>query len=208
MVEIFKNISMIEVEKKFILSEEDRKRLTKGAQFLGERVFTDVYFDTQSFSLTKKEEWLRSREGKFELKISLGERIDGSVDRYDEIEDEEKIREFINLAPSGNFSDALKKAGYSPFCFCKTARRKYKKNSFILDLDVVDFQDFSYNIAEIELMVKDKIEIEKAIEKIMLFAKEQDLAITPVRGKVIEYLKQKRPEHYQSLVKAGVVKDF
>ena len=37
---------MIEVEKKFILNEQDKERLTKEAQFLNERVFTDTYYDT------------------------------------------------------------------------------------------------------------------------------------------------------------------
>ncbi len=57
-------------------------------------------------------------------------------------------------------------------------------------------------------MVNDKSEIEGAIEKIMTFAKEQNLTIAPVRGKVIEYLKRVKPNHYQSLVQAKVVKDF
>ena len=77
-----------------------------------------------------------------------------------------------------------------------------------LDLDVVDSQDFTYNIGEIELMVNDKSEIENAIEKIMVFTKEQNLAIAPVRGKVIEYLRKMKPKHYQALVQAGVVKGF
>ncbi len=100
------------------------------------------------------------------------------------------------------------KAGYLPFCTCQTERRKYKKGQFIIDLDLVIFQDFTYNISEIELMVNEKSEIESAIEKIIDFAKEQNLTITPVRGKVIEYLKQAKPNHYQILVEKGVVKDF
>ena len=50
--------------------------------------------------------------------------------------------------------------------------------------------------------------IENAIEKIMTFAKSQNLTIAPVRGKVIGYLKRARQNHYQALVRAGVVKDF
>jgi len=40
---------MIEVEKKFILNEQDKERLTKNADFLNERVFTDIYYDTEIF---------------------------------------------------------------------------------------------------------------------------------------------------------------
>lgn len=199
---------MIEVEKKIILNEQDKERLTKDAEFLNERVFTDIYYDTEIFSLTSNDKWLRSREGKFELKLPLHDGVERLADQYDELEDEQKIRVALNLPSNGNLADDLAKAGYSPFCTCKTMRRKYKKEPFIIDLDVVDFQDFTYNIGEIELMVNDKSEIEGAIEKIMKFAKAQNLTIAPVRGKVIEYLKRVRPNHYQALVQARVVKDF
>jgi adenylate cyclase class IV len=199
---------MIEVEKKFILNEQDKERLTKNAQFLNERVFTDIYYDTEIFSLTANDKWLRSREGRFELKLPLHEGADRLADQYDELEDEQKIIEALNLPSNRNLTDDLVKAGYSSFCTCKTTRRKYKKEPFIIDLDIVDFQDFTYNIGEIELMVNEKLEIESAIERIMDFAKAQNLTIAPVRGKVIEYLKRTKPNHYQALVKAGVVKDF
>ena len=199
---------MIEVEKKFILNDQDKERLTKDAQFLNERIFTDIYYDTEFFSLTSKDKWLRSREGRFELKLPLDDGADRLADQYDELEDEQKIREALNLSSNGNLADDLAKAGYSPFCTCKTTRIKYRKEPFIIDLDIVDFQDFTYNIGEIELMVNDKSEIGGAIEKIMTFAKEQNLTIAPVRGKVIEYLKRAKQNHYQALIQAKVVKDF
>jgi len=199
---------MIEVEKKFILNEQDKERLTKEAQFLNERVFTDIYYDTEIFSLTTKDKWLRSREGRFELKLPLHKGVYRLADQYDELEDEQKIRKALNLPYNGNLADDLVKAGYFPFCTCKTTRRKYKKEQFIIDLDIVNFQDFIYNIGEIEMMVKEKSEIEGAIEKIMYFAKSQNLTIAPVRGKVIEYLKRTKLDHYQALVLAKVVKDF
>ncbi|OGZ39409.1 MAG: hypothetical protein A3B04_03605 [Candidatus Portnoybacteria bacterium RIFCSPLOWO2_02_FULL_39_11] len=199
---------MIEVEKKFILNKQDKERLTKRAEFLNERVFADIYYDTNNFSLTSKDKWLRSREARFELKLPLHKGAERSADQYDELEDEQKIREALNLPLNGSFADDLTKAGYVPFCICKTTRRKYKKGLFIIDLDIVDFQDFTYNIGEIELMVNEKSEIESAVEKIIDFAKMQNLTIAPVRGKVIEYLRRARPSHYQVLVQSGVVKDF
>jgi len=57
-------------------------------------------------------------------------------------------------------------------------------------------------------MVNEKSDIGGAIEKIMNFAKSQNLTIAPVRGKVIEYLKRVKPNHYQTLIQAKVVKDF
>jgi adenylate cyclase class IV len=199
---------MIEVEKKFILNEQDKKRLIQDAQFLNELIFSDIYYDTEDFSLTSRDRWLRSRDGRFELKLPLHDGADRLADQYDELEDEQKIRAALNLPVLGKFVDNLSQAGYSPFCVCKTTRRKYKKDPFIIDLDAVDFRDFTYHIGEIELMVNDASEIEGAIGKIIAFAKEQNLAIVPVRGKVIEYLKRVKPDHYQALVLAGVAKDF
>ena len=199
---------MIEVEKKFLLNEQDKERLIKNAEFLGERVFTDIYYDTQDFSLTTNDKWLRCREGQFELKTSLYVGLERLADQYDELTDEPKIREALDLSSGGSFEDDLAKAGLSPFCSYKTTRRKYKKGPFIVDLDTVDFQDFTYHIGEIELMVREKSEIEKAVGKIIVFAKEQKLTSAPVRGKVVEYLKRFRPNHYRALVQAKVVKDF
>ncbi|MFH1780660.1 MAG: CYTH domain-containing protein [Candidatus Nealsonbacteria bacterium] len=199
---------MIEVEKKFIFNDENKKFLTKDAEFLDERILTDIYYDTSNLSLTSNDKWLRSRENRFELKIPLHQGVERLTDQYDELKDEQKIREALNLPSKGSLTDDLAKAGYSPFCTCKTTRRKYKKEPFIIDLDTVDFQDFTYSIGEIELMVNEKSEIERAIDKIMSFAKEQKLTIAPVRGKVIEYLKRMKPDHYQTLIHAGVVKDF
>jgi len=87
---------MIEVEKKFILSEQEKERLIKDAEFLSERVFTDIYYDTEKFLLTSQDKWLRSREGKFELKLPLHKGRERLADQYDEIEDEQKIYQLAN----------------------------------------------------------------------------------------------------------------
>lgn len=199
---------MIEVEKKFILTEKEKERLIKGAEFLNEKVFTDIYYDTNDFSLTSNDRWLRSRDGKFELKIPIHQGADRLIDQYNELEDEQKIREALSLFSQRSISDDLARRGYYSFCTCKTTRRKYKKGLFIIDLDIVDFNHFTYTIGEIELMVNKKSEIKTAIGKIMSFAQEHNLNIAPARGKVIEYLKRMRADHYHSLIRAGVVKDY
>jgi thiamine-triphosphatase len=196
---------MIEVEKKFIATQKQIENLIKDAEFLNERVFTDTYYDTADFVLTTKDIWLRSREGNFELKIPLSLDLHKNFNQYEEIEEEEKIREKLNLSSDGIFVDVLQKNNFSPFCVCQTTRKKYKKDQFIIDLDVVDYQDYQYNIGEIELMVENENEVAEAVEKIMNFAQKENLEIMPVRGKVIEYLKRTKPEHYQKLVEAGVV---
>src|SRR3989338_3252799 len=157
---------MIEIEKKFALNNEDEERLTKDAQFLNEYIFTDIYYDTDDFSLTSKDKWFRSRDGKFELKIPLSHNTKRLTDQYDELKDEKEIRKVLGLFAGASLTDDLAKGGYLPFCVCKTTRRKYKKEPFVIDIDVVDFRDFIYNVAEIELTVSDKTEIKMAVEKI------------------------------------------
>ncbi|MDD2807479.1 MAG: CYTH domain-containing protein [Patescibacteria group bacterium] len=198
---------MIEVEKKFILDENNKNRLTNGAEFLNKKIFTDIYYDTKEFTLTSQDKWLRSREGRFELKLPLHSGVERLVDQYNELENESEIKEALNFDTDKSLADNLKENDYASFCICKTTRSKYKKGLFIIDLDVVDFQEFTYAIGEIELMVNKKSEIKEAINKIVAFAKENNLKIATVRGKIIEYLKRVKLEHYQALIKTGVVKD-
>jgi adenylate cyclase class IV len=199
---------MFEVEKKFLLNKEQEKKLIDGAEFIGEKVFTDIYYDAVDYCLTANDKWLRSRSGKFELKLpfnKIGEERKG--DLYDEIEDEDKIREIFNVQKDFAIEEGLKSNGYLKFCICKTTRRKYKKDGFGIDIDFVDYNDdFTYGLAEIELMVENESEMPKAIENIINFAKQSGLEVKYVRGKVIEYMKRKRPDHFQALVNSGLIR--
>lgn len=201
-------MNMIEVEKKFLLSDQDKEQLIEDAEFLNERTFTDVYYDTADFTLTSQDKWLRSREGRFELKLPLHHGTDRLADQFDELEDDFSIKQSLGFVSEGSLSYDLTNNGYQPFATLTTTRRKYKKGDFIIDLDVIDFGSSTYAIGEIEMMVPDKSEIEGAVLRIIQFAQEQGLTIAPVRGKIIEYLNRINPEHYKALVEAGVVKDF
>lgn len=199
---------MIEVEKKFLLTDQDRERLIQSADFLNEKTFTDTYYDRADFALTSRDKWLRSRDGRFELKLPLHQGTDRLADQYDELEDDASIKDALGFDGENNLADNLINNGYRPFATLTTTRRKYRKGDFIIDLDVIDFGSSTYTIGEIEMMVTDKSEIEGAVERIVQFAGEQGLTIAPVRGKIIEYLKRINPDHYKALVEAGVVRDF
>ncbi len=199
---------MIEVEKKFVLTKENTERLIQGAMFLAERVFTDTYYDTDDYALTRKDIWLRTRDGKFELKIPLQGNSERIVDQYVEIEDDNQIRRKLELPKDSDLLRDLQKAGYKEFCTCETTRKKYKREPFVIDLDIVKFENFIYHIGEIELMVEKPSEVPAASQQIMEFARKQKLTLAPVRGKVVEYLKQRKPAHYEALVKNGVVKEI
>lgn len=197
---------MIEIEKKFSIKDGDFERLTKDAEFVSEKTNNDTYYDKTDYALTRKNIWLRNRNGKWELKSRLHEDADPGVDQYEEIEDEDKIRDFLKLEKNGSFAEVLKTNGYLPFCSYKTTRKKYKKNSFTLDFDFVDFGDFSYEVLEIELMVRDKSEIAKATKRILDFAKENGLGTKKAWSKPKTYLRRYDPKHFQVLVNAGVMK--
>ncbi|HLD88803.1 MAG TPA: hypothetical protein VI894_01205 [Candidatus Nanoarchaeia archaeon] len=56
-------------------------------------------------------------------------------------------------------------------------------------------------------MVAVKSEVNDAVKKILEFAKKENLGIMLVRGKVLEYLRRKKPQHYSLFVNAGVIED-
>ncbi len=191
---------MIEVEKKLILTPEQEKALVEGAEFIGEKKFTDTYFDDKDFSLTIKDIWLRERDGKYELKLPMNKLSESRVsDQYRELDVEDDILAHFG-ARGINIKDFLTKKGYLPFCTITTTRRKYKKDGFVIDLDVMDF---GYTLAEIELMVDDESKIKEATQAIINFATKYGIGKEIlVRGKVLEYLRRKNPAHFQALMDA------
>ena len=201
---------MFEVERKFHLTADEKERLLNGAQFIGEKQFVDVYYDTADYRLTTQNWWLRSRAGQWELKLSRAQHADRSVTNYQELTTESDIRSALHLSPNGTLENTIRQHGYVPFCLCTTTRRKYQKGEFGIDLDEVTYADalFTYTIAEIERVVPQQSEMEQAVQDILSFAHGHRLTMTPVRGKVLEYLKRIWPDHYQALVGAGTVKDF
>jgi len=198
---------MIEVEKKFILTPEQEKSLIEKAEFLGEKQFTDTYYDDENFSLTTKDIWLRERDGKYELKLPMNESLENRVsDQYRELDVEDDILAHFGARAGISIKDFLIEKEYKPFCEITTTRRKYKKEGFGIDLDVMDF---GYTLAEIELMTDDESKIKEATHSIIQFAKDHGIspgAEIPIRGKVVEFLRTKNPAHFQALIDAKVIR--
>ena len=190
---------MIEVEKKFIVQQDELARLTRGARFLSEVKHTDVYYDTADHALTRKDIWLRTREGKFELKFPVS--AVGAVRRiiaYDEIENDAAIREKLGIPDGEPLAGFLGKLGYLPFATITTTRSKYEKDGFHIDADNADF---GYSVLEIELMVASEDEVKAAYRRILDFAAANGIPVPEkwTRGKVIEYIKRNNPEHFHAL---------
>jgi predicted adenylyl cyclase CyaB len=197
---------MIEVEKNFDLRPGDKERLIRGAEFVRRKIFTDVYYDRPDYFLTRRDLWLRARDGKFELKTPLfqggiGER---KTDRYRELEADEEIARELNLKIKTKLEDALREEGYAPFAKITTSRETYRRDNFRLDFDETDF---GFTTFEVELMIEDGEDPRAAEAEILEFAREHGISGTEARGKVIEYIFRNRPEHYAALVASGVVKD-
>lgn len=196
---------MIEVEKKFqVESDAVKERLLEGAAFVGESTITDSYYDKDNYQLTSKDKWLRLRNGKWELKISMSTTPQSrrQAEQYDEIVNEKEIRKALQLPVAGTLAQDIETAGYRPFLTVVTTRRKYTSGLFTIDLDEMDF---GYSVGEIELMVEKQEDAPAAVQKIIDFTTSRGIKIFHTRGKIIEYLYRFRPEHYQALVNAGVL---
>lgn len=191
-----------EVEKKFLLTQQEQEKLLSRAVFVGEKTFTDTYYDTGSFDLTTKDIWLRTRGENWELKLPLsaGPKVERTSDKYQEISDKDIIDHELYKRGISN---------YEPFCTCTTKRKKYSLNDFTVDIDIASAENgFLYSIVEIEKVVNDKDLMDQAEKDILGLAIDLGIKEMPVRGKVLEYLKLHRPHHYEALVTAGIVKDY
>ena len=186
---------MIEVEKKFAASELDIERITKDAEFIGDTVNKDTYYDREGFPLVKNNMFLRKRNGKFELKLYVAE--EGStVDKYLELEDDEAIKTKLNIGADKNISEYLAENEYFPFGSWETKRRRFKKDGFTIDIDSVDF---GHNVVEIELMVEEGGDTQQAARRILNFANSMDLKKDIQEGKEMVFKKRMNPTAYEEI---------
>ena len=115
-------------------------------------------------------------------------------------------KEHLNLSGDNSLNKILSENRYSPFCTLTTTREKYKKGVFTIDIDTITADNFNYAIAEVEIMVENEADMKKGLKQITEFMMQNDISKFYVRGKVLEYLWQESPNHYQALISAGVVK--
>ncbi|MFA5129981.1 MAG: CYTH domain-containing protein [Patescibacteria group bacterium] len=194
----------IEIEKKFLLTDEEIARLIDGAEDHGEIMQTDTYYDTNEYSLTKKDWWLRKRNDGFELKVSLNVDSRQSETRYREVTDESELRRELDLPDSGLIEDVFIEHGILPFGTWTTKRHTYAKDGFTIDVDYVDYGSFQRSVTEIELVVPDESQAQEAADRIHAFASAHGFSPARIPGKVVSYLQRERPDHYEALITAGV----
>ncbi|KKR80391.1 MAG: Thiamine-triphosphatase, partial [Candidatus Daviesbacteria bacterium GW2011_GWC1_40_9] len=104
---------MIEIEKKFLINQPTLKKITRKAELISQQKLVDIYYDTVDFKLTTKDWWLRNRNGKFELKVSvIGSK--SSIDQYQEIDKEKEIYQYLKINLEKSLLEALKQNNISP----------------------------------------------------------------------------------------------
>lgn len=197
----------IKIEKKVKLDPYHIEQIEKMGTFVKEVQFRDTYFDRADFYLTIQNIWLRQREHKFELKVGIKGR-DGSIDRYEEITNEQKILSYLDLTSnfSGNALDTFSNADIVPFSSFITQRKSYILGEFSIDIDIANFGDLIYRVAEFELLVSSLDQVkdaEKKIENILQQMNIDSSIIIP--AKLTYYLYHKRQKHYKALIDNQVI---
>jgi predicted adenylyl cyclase CyaB len=190
-------MKQFEVEAKFICSKTDMKLFSSKFTFENEKKFTDIYFDTKDYFLTKQDFWLRKRDDFFELKKRIGASELRKVTSYEEITKNKEIENHLNqiFQKEKTLDEYLQE--FEPFASIETIRKKYKFNEFTID---VDSTNFGSNFGEIELIVQDENEIEKAKAKIEEFFREYQLKRDKL-GKVAKYILENNPIQTEILMK-------
>lgn len=199
---------MIEIEKKVRLESHHVEEITTNGTFIEELHIKDTYFDHSDFRFTTKNMWLRQRENQFELKKGI-KREGSSIDRYEEISDKERILTELGFSHkcTHDMLTTLSDAGIIPFCTFLTKRRRYQLDEFSVDIDVADFGDLVYRVAEFELLVDSEKKIQEAEDKINHLLQRMQINLSAVvPAKLTYYLYNRSPYHYQALVDNKVIK--
>lgn len=142
----------VEVERKFICTDETMKILEKIGVCVGQQEFHDQYFDTTTFDLTLKDIWLRNRKGCWELKCPVGtldqrnggqSQVEGLCTRYKEITDLPEIqlivKEVIKDKESPRPAKKLKK-DQKP---AEDGPKTLEDGSWLSDMNLVCFAEFT-----------------------------------------------------------------
>ncbi|MBD3272930.1 CYTH domain-containing protein [Candidatus Dependentiae bacterium] len=190
---------MIEVEIKVSITDEQKDALVDGAKFISQKFFTDEYFDSHDYKLTKNGLWLRKRNDKFELKLPATKsgnfNINKNIPMY-ETTDKYEISDILNLDKKVSFIQALELAGIKSFVKFDNIRTTYLKDNLKIDFDEADFGDFKYNLCEIEVEVESKKQTEHALNKLYKFVSQFGISTERAEGKIGYYIRVRRPAHY------------
>ncbi|CAL9697822.1 unnamed protein product [Knipowitschia caucasica] len=145
----------VEVERKFIFTDETLKILEKTAACVSQKEFHDEYFDTTNFSLTLQDFWLRKRKGCWELKCPMcrgQSKLEELCTRYREITDvteiQQCVREVLQDSKSSLDIEAKKKKTDDDVqsqnqVVTADGRSTHQDETWLNDMDLKCFAEFT-----------------------------------------------------------------
>ncbi len=142
---------MIEIEKKVRLTEKHLLEISKKGKLLGEKTFTDIYYDTPEYKLTTQNIWLRERDAQFELKGAV--KVNRRVDSYEEIVDDREILDRLQIDCNKTLHVCLKQSHIIHFCTFRTFRRQFLFDGIHVDLDRADFGDIPDSVINLDFLL-------------------------------------------------------
>jgi len=217
----------IEVERKFVVSGiKDLQALVQeeGGKLLGEKHFSDAYFDSDDCVLARQDVWLRRRDSAWELKVPVGDaehRSGGERSVFREIEGAEAVaRALLTLHANGylphreigpalenhdlNLEQLLAEMRLKPFAEFQTMRSRLRLGRCGIDVDTASF---GHAVLELEIMCQDPEEVPEAEAEIERVA--QRLGLQPLGaygGKLETYIRKYCPNVLAHLVDARILK--
>jgi len=206
----------IEVEKKFEpptdLAELGRRIAELGGIRLGEKTFTDVYYDTPSCSLTRRDTWLRCRDGNWELKLPVeadAKRSGGERTVFEEIEGaapvNDVLQQLLQVRGCSSLEETLCASKAHPFAEFATARSKWALGGCTIDADVASF---GHAVMEIEVLVEAASEVARAEAEIGRVAELVGAQpLSALGGKLETYIRRHSPVVLAALVEEGILED-
>lgn len=203
---------MIEIEIDFNPDAKALDWLSRETEFRGEKTIHDVYFDTPDYALGRQDRWLRARNGRYELKTPIENRSEADirtapVSHYREIEDDAGIKTALGVSSDVSLNACLREMGCVPFCDVTTIRREYRSGEFSIDVDRATYAgtDFTFQTAEIEVMVERADQAADGERRLLAFAHAHGFVPLKTHGKIVEYIKRIRPEQFKILHDAKTV---
>lgn len=147
----FLTASMIEIEKKYELSQVDLETIIQTCERWEDTHIKDYYLDTDEYILLKHHYYLRLRNGKYELKIY--DDIKDELFRAIEIEDEDEINKEL-----GKFQISIDDTTGKVFVDTQRTRFQYEFEGYTFHIEVNIYQyDKRY---EVELLLEDDSHID------------------------------------------------
>lgn len=100
----------LEIEMKFKLSEEVKKKISSldGVKFLSQKRFTDIYYDSEGYSITCRDVWLRQRKSEastsWEMKIPINFESRVSKNSIERVRNQIRTSSVLKLCAAKNRS--------------------------------------------------------------------------------------------------------